>query len=79
MPLTHPRLTCVSVSLARPDSGRKKENSRYIHYDIEPRIPTFFHIIPAKLHDTRAMDVISYKENSFYIFDRTSLVSTKNR
>lgn len=39
-------------------------------YDIETQIPTFFHITPARLHDTKAMDAIPYEENSFYIFDR---------
>ena len=39
-------------------------------YDLETQIPTFFHITPAKVHDTKAMDVIPYEENSFYIFDR---------
>ena len=39
-------------------------------YDLETQIPTFFHITPAKVHDSRAMDAIPYEENSFYIFDR---------
>ena len=51
---------------------RKKKGGVKIHtlYDIETQIPTFFHITPARLHDTKAMDVIPYEENSFYIFDR---------
>lgn len=39
-------------------------------YDLETQIPTFFHITPTKVRDTKAMDVIPYEENSFYIFDR---------
>lgn len=39
-------------------------------YDLETQIPTFFHITPARVHDTKAMDVIPYEENSFYIFNR---------
>ena len=39
-------------------------------YDIETSIPTFFHITEARVHDMNAMDVIPYKEDSFYIFDR---------
>ena len=31
---------------------------------------TFFHITLAKQHDTKAMDIIPYEENTFYIFDR---------
>lgn len=51
---------------------RKKKGGVKVHtlYDIETQIPTFFHITPAKLHDTQAMDVIPYEENAFYIFDR---------
>ena len=51
---------------------RKKKGGVKIHtlYDIETQIPTFFHITPAKQHDTKAMDAIPYEENSFYIFDR---------
>ena len=39
-------------------------------YNLETQIPTLFHITPAKVHDTKAMDEIPYEENSFYIFDR---------
>ena len=51
---------------------RKKKGGVKIHtlYDIETQIPTFFHITPARLHDTKVMDAIPYEENSFYIFDR---------
>lgn len=36
----------------------------------EAQIPTFFHITPARVHDTKVMELIPYEENSFYIFDR---------
>lgn len=51
---------------------RKKKGGIKLHtlYDIETQIPTFFHITPARNHDTRAMDAIPYEENSFYVFDR---------
>ena len=51
---------------------RKKKGGIKLHtlYDIETQIPTFFHITPARNHDTRAMDAIPYEENSFHIFDR---------
>ena len=51
---------------------RRKKGGVKIHtlYDVETQIPTFFHITPAKVHDTKAMDLIPYEENSFYIFDR---------
>ena len=51
---------------------RKRKGGIKLHtlYDIETQIPTFFHITPVRIHDTRAMDAIPYEENSFYIFDR---------
>ncbi|MBR0304676.1 MAG: IS4 family transposase [Bacteroidales bacterium] len=51
---------------------RKRKGGVKVHtlYDIEPRVPTFFHITPARVHDMKAMDAIPYEENSFYIFDR---------
>ena len=51
---------------------RRKKGEVKVHtlYDVETQIPTFFHITPAKVHDTKAMDLIPYEENSFYIFDR---------
>lgn len=41
----------------------------YTLYNLETQTLTFFHITPARVHDTKAMDAIPYKENSFYIFD----------
>ena len=51
---------------------RKHKGGIKMHtlYDLETQSPTFFHITPARVHDTKAMDVIPYEENSFYIFDR---------
>ena len=51
---------------------RKKKGGIKMHtlYNLETQIPTLFHITPAKVHDTKAMDEIPYEENSFYIFDR---------
>ena len=61
---------CLSTfewALFRKKKGGIKVNTLY---DLETQIPTFFHITPARVHDTKAMDVIPYEENSFYIFDR---------
>ena len=61
---------CLSVFGC--DLFRKKKGGIKLHtlYDVETRIPTFFHITSVGQHDTKAMDVIPYEENSFYIFDR---------
>ena len=41
---------------------RKRKGGIKMHtlYDLETQIPPFFHITPAKVHDTKAMDVIPY-------------------
>ena len=51
---------------------RKRKGGVKVHtlYDLETQIPTFFHITPARVHDTKAMHVIPYEENSLYIFGR---------
>lgn len=51
---------------------RKKKGGIKIHtlYDVETRIPTFFHITEASVHDSKAMKDIPYEPGSYYIFDR---------
>ena len=51
---------------------RKKKGGVKVHtlYDIETQIPTFFHITPAAVHDSKAMIEIPYESGSYYIFDR---------
>ena len=51
---------------------RKRKGGTKMHtlYNLETQIPTFFHITPARVHYTKAMDVIPYEENSFHILDR---------
>jgi len=51
---------------------RKKKGGIKVHtlYDIETQIPTFFHITPASVHDSKTMDKIPYESGSYYIFDR---------
>lgn len=39
-------------------------------YDLETRIPAFFHITDASVHDSKAMKEIPYEPGSYYVFDR---------
>ncbi len=39
-------------------------------YDVETRIPAFFHITEASVHDSKVMIEIPYEPSSYYIFDR---------
>lgn len=51
---------------------RKKKGGIKVHtlYDVETRIPAFFHITEASVHDSKAMKEIPYEPDSYYIFDR---------
>ena len=51
---------------------RKKKGGIKVHtlYDVETQIPTFFHITTASVHDSKAMSVIPYEQDSYYVFDR---------
>lgn len=51
---------------------RKAKGGIKIHtlYDITTQIPAFVHITDAKVHDVRAMDLIPYESEAYYIFDR---------
>ncbi|MBR2367700.1 MAG: IS4 family transposase [Alistipes sp.] len=51
---------------------RKRKGGIKVHtlYDVETQIPTFFHITPASIHDSKAISEIPYETGSYYIFDR---------
>lgn len=67
-----PRQLTLCLNVFKWALFRKKKGDIKLHtlYDIETQIPTFFHIPPARVHDTKVMELIPYEENSFYIFDR---------
>lgn len=51
---------------------RKAKGAVKVHaqYDVRTSIPVFVHITPASVHDTQAMDELTYEPGSFYVFDR---------
>ena len=51
---------------------RKEKGAVKIHtqYDVRTSIPVFIHITTGSVHDTTAMDELTYEPGSFYIFDR---------
>jgi len=51
---------------------RKAKGAVKVHtqYDVRTSIPVFVHITPGSVHDTQAMDGLTYEPGSFYIFDR---------
>jgi transposase len=42
----------------------------HTQYDVRTAIPVFVHITAGSVHDTHAMDELTYEPGSFYIFDR---------
>ena len=51
---------------------RKHKGGIKVHtlYDVETQVPAFFHITEAAVHDSKAMSVIPYETESYYVFDR---------
>ena len=51
---------------------RKKKGGIKVHtlYDIEARVPAFFHITTASVHDSQVMKEIPVETGAYYIFDR---------
>lgn len=46
-------------------------------YDVKTDIPTFSVITDASIHDSQVMELIPYKKESFYIFDRAYMATEK--
>jgi transposase len=42
----------------------------HTQYDVRTAIPVFVHVTAGSVHDTSAMDELTYEPGSFYIFDR---------
>jgi transposase len=42
----------------------------HTQYDVRTAIPVFVHITAGSVHDTNAMDKLTYEPGSFYIFDK---------
>lgn len=61
---------CLSVfwwAKFRKHKGGIKMNTLF---DIVTQIPAFVHITPATVHDVKAMDLLVYEPEAYYIFDR---------
>lgn len=61
---------CLSVfcwATFRKGKGAVKVHTQY---DVRTSIPVFIHITTGSVHDTTAMDELTYEPGSFYIFDR---------
>lgn len=61
---------CLSVfwwAKFRKYKGGIKMNTLF---DVVTQIPAFVHITPAAVHDVKAMDLLAYEPEAYYIFDR---------
>jgi hypothetical protein len=61
---------CLSVFWWAKFRRRKGGIKVHTLYDVETRIPAFFHITEASVHDSKVMKEIPYEPGSYYIFDR---------
>lgn len=40
----------------------------HVLYDLEAKVPAYFHISTASVHDSKTMKYISYESGSYYVF-----------
>lgn len=60
---------CLSVFEWAKFQSRKGGIKMYTLYDVEPQVPTFVHITPALVYDSKAMSEIPYEPDAYYIFE----------
>lgn len=61
---------CLSVFWWATFRRAKAAIKIHTQYDVRTSIPVFVHITEGSVHDTHAMDELTYEPGSFYIFDR---------
>ena len=61
---------CLSVFWWAKFRKKKGGVKAHVLYDLEAQVPAFYHITTASVHDSKAMQKISYETGAYYIFDR---------
>lgn len=61
---------CLSVFLWAKFRKRKGGIKAHVLFDLESRVPSYYHITTASTHDSKVMDEIPYESGSYYVFDR---------
>ena len=61
---------CLSVFPWARFRRRRGGVKAHVLYDLETRVPSFYHITAASVHDSKAMPAIPCESGSHYVFDR---------
>ncbi len=61
---------CLSVFWWAKFRKKKGGVKAHVLYDLEARVPAFYHITTASVYDSRAMPEIHYEAGAYYVFDR---------
>ena len=61
---------CLSVFWWAKFRKKKGGIKAHVLYDLEARVPAFYHITTASVNDSKAMQEIPYETDAYYIFDR---------
>ena len=61
---------CLSVFRWARFRRRRGGVKAHVLYDLETRVPSFYHITAASVHDAKAMPSIPFEAGSYYVFDR---------
>lgn len=61
---------CLAVFPWAKFRRRKGGVKAHVLYDLETKVPSFYHVTTASVHDSRAMHAIPLEEGAYYVFDR---------
>ena len=61
---------CLSVFWWAKFRKKKGGVKAHVLYDLESKVPAFYHITTASVHDSKVMQAIPYQTDAYYIFDR---------
>lgn len=60
---------CLSIFWWPKFCKKKGGVKAHVLYDLEAKVPAYFHISTASVHDSKVMKNIPYESGSYYVFD----------
>ena len=61
---------CLSIFWWAKFRKKKGDVKAHVLYDLEAKVPAYFHISTASVHDSKVMKYIPYESGSYNVFDR---------
>lgn len=60
---------CLSILWCAKFHKKKGDVKVHVLYDLEAKVPAYFHLSTASVHNLRAMKYIPYELASYYMYD----------